>query len=215
MRNLALMLLAVVGCTSTPNPNDGSDPGTPVSLTGNWQGTASNDIVQSFVFATDESFQFGAVGDAGFSPLMTGTYTATTTKLTLDLEMVADEDGPLMPTSGELITQPYVTSSRMCGSAFYPSGAPDGVVATWATTTTMADADGNPTNVETETIQLSADGTEVHTSSDGVDNGTYSLSGDTVTLVVDNGDGVQSVEAFDLVDGKVLCNPVYTLFVQL
>jgi hypothetical protein len=175
-----LLLVVLVGCGTDVQSSD---------LVGTWNGTASNGKTSSYTFDDKGAFTFV---EGGLS--LTGTYSVTFPMLELDTA-----------TTHSNLSYVFADNDKFCDASFAVSVQANGVVGSWSQTVITTDvASGQSTN-DSHTIVLNADLTMTEDTSAG----TYTQSGQDITIDIPEGGGVDAVRTFTLVSDGNFCDPVY------
>jgi hypothetical protein len=107
----------------------------------------------------------------------------------------------------------HLGSDGLCLAPFESTNA-QGVIGTWTSSSTsqLLDDSGAPTGPVTQSsdsYQLAADGSFAETTANGPSTGTWQRTGNVVTLTQSGLGGNVQTLTLALVDGEVLCDPVF------
>jgi hypothetical protein len=207
MRTLNILALSLLPACAT---NDQNTIGK-TDLVGVWSGSSSNNIARRYEFGADGSFKYGPLRSGSFTALAQGTFSVTGHTITLDAT-ITDDAGDTGRRRLEL--DAYATATKFCDGAYYPQGNPTGVVGTWTTmsTTQTLDSTGAPTTppeAVADSYDLASNGNVLETTADGSQQGTYTQTGDKVTITIPHG-SLSTSRTLTLVDEQVMCDPVYS-----
>jgi hypothetical protein len=185
------------------------------SLTGTWTGTATNNATTQYTFRDDGTFQYGIVGDARFLSLMTGTFSHDDSQ-DVTLDAVYTDPETFVAYKNKLQFESfYVDDTSLCDAAFVSEDAtPGSIIGSFMSSMVQQPLDdsGKPAGdpaVRISSISFDNDGTFSSNDASGLQTGTYTMAGSTVTTSIAH-NSITAIERLGFVGGIALCDPVYT-----